>query len=151
MQMNWKPLLLATLALGACSAPPPADDAISHASAIDDVWLRGLVVDPTGAPVPHVPVTIHGGLATRWKIGETETDDHGRFTFRDRVEGAGYLIDEPRADYVGVCAGRSVGGFNPPAYLPWVDVRIAPGETGECTLVLDPAEVERKLADLRNQ
>lgn len=156
MKMPRKPLLLTALALVACSAPPtPVDvapeESTTEESTIEAPWLRGRVVDASGAPVPHVPVMIHGGIATRWKIGETETDDLGRFLFQERVEGASYLIDEPRADYVGVCAGKSVGGLNPPAYLPWVDVRIAPGETGECTLVLDPAEVERKLAELRAQ
>ncbi|MFK7740323.1 MAG: hypothetical protein AB8H80_08360 [Planctomycetota bacterium] len=119
-------------------------------------WLAGQVVDADGRPVVDTPVRIYGGLATRWQIGATRTDKQGRFSFRRRTESAAPAppadaprASEPAGDYVGVCAGETVGNFNPPAYLPWIDVQIAPGGGTTCRLVLDEAIVARRLAELQ--
>ena len=86
------------------------------------------------------------------QIGATTTDADGTFRFEQQVEGASRIGEgEQLAFYVGVCAGREQGSHNPPAYLPWTDVRFADGETGHCTLVLDRDEVARKLAELQRR
>ncbi|MFN3244343.1 MAG: hypothetical protein ACE37K_22750 [Planctomycetota bacterium] len=134
-----------------CTARSTHDDEVFEArdEAVDETapMLTGVVVDGRGRPVADTPVRVYGGLATRWQTGETCTDDDGRFSFAE-VSGA---MTKPDADgpwhqYVGVCAGRTVGSLNPAAYLPWTDVTIAPGGTEHVTLVLDPAEVERRIA-----
>lgn len=138
-------LAAAAALLSSCASEsnaPRADDAD-----IAQPMLTGRVVDAAGRPVADCEVRVYGGFATRWRTGGTRTAADGTFSF-DEVTGAQTKPDDGDEwhQYVGVSAGETVGGLNPPSYLPWQDVTIAPGGTAHVELVLDADEVERRIA-----
>ena len=44
--------------------------------------LVGRVTDENGNPIANVRIMLYGGVATRWRIGETKTDQNGRYSFK---------------------------------------------------------------------
>ena len=57
--------------------------------------LKGRVTDVDGNPFfPDAHITLHGGLATRWKVGSTETDENGEYLFDPCPYGARVFDEE---------------------------------------------------------
>jgi len=90
--------LLAALAWSAGSDSP------TPAAGGPATILTGRVLTPGGTPVADAFVTIHGGLATRWRVGDARTDAEGWFRF-DPLPG-GARVKNSQTDewdyYVGV-------------------------------------------------
>lgn len=111
-------------ATGGADAQKPEDEAAKQRGHA----LEGRVTDEAGRPLHGAKVILHGGMATRWKIAEVETDPDGRYRF-DSVQST--LIKDSRTgrwdQYVGVRVEH-------PTYVEadgrsWRDVRI-PGIPG---------------------
>jgi protocatechuate 3,4-dioxygenase beta subunit len=90
--------------------------------------LQGRLVDEAARPLPGAKVILYGGVATRWKIAETQTDADGHYRF-DSVQSSG--VKDQKANrwdqYVGV-------RFEHPTHVEadgqsWRDIRI-PGIAG---------------------
>ncbi len=90
--------------------------------------LQGRIVDEAGQPLRGAKVILYGGIATRWKIAQAETDADGRYRF-ESVQSS--MVKDEQANrwdqYVGIrvehpthveADGRS-----------WRDIRI-PGVAG---------------------
>jgi protocatechuate 3,4-dioxygenase beta subunit len=129
--------------------PPakPREDAAAGRSPA----LRGRIMDEAGRPLRGAKVILYGGIATRWKIDETETDAGGRYRFEAVRSTMIESKKENRWDqYVGLRVehpthvesdGRS-----------WRDVRIpgVPGHVETLDLRLTPAgHIEGVLKDAK--
>jgi 5-hydroxyisourate hydrolase-like protein (transthyretin family) len=61
--------------------------------------LRGRVVDEAGRPLPNVRVVLYGGVATRLRGQETQTDADGRYRFDPLSTGAMILPETGGGQY----------------------------------------------------
>jgi protocatechuate 3,4-dioxygenase beta subunit len=115
--------------------------------------LRGRLVDEAGRPLPGTKVILYGGLFTRWKIAESETDAEGRYRF-ETVQSA-MIKDEKenRGDqYVGI-------RFEHPTHVEsdgqsWRDIRIpgVPGHMETLDLQFTPGgRIEGLLKDAKTR
>ncbi len=70
--------------IGGCATTAPTtskNDASTASVAETRTILGGSVTDSDGRPVAGAKVTAYGGLATRWRVGETTTDTNGHYCF----------------------------------------------------------------------
>ena len=65
--------------------------------------LEGRISDEAGLPLRGAKVILYGGMATRWKIAEAETDADGRYRF-DSVQST--LIKDSSERSLGPVRGR---------------------------------------------
>jgi hypothetical protein len=121
------------------SAAPPRD-APKPADAPKGPTLQGRITDEAGKPLPDTKVILHGGLATRWKIAEADTDADGRYRIDDVRSSMIKAAKEDRWDYnVGIriehpthveADGRSWRDIRIPAvpgHVETLDLKLAPG------------------------
>ena len=83
-----RPILLAALFLAFYGLAASADEPLKAASpsqkppdAPKGPALQGRITDETGKPLSGAKLILYGGMATRWKIAEAESDADGRYRF----------------------------------------------------------------------
>ena len=77
-----QPCLLLSLAFAATGlALQPSDAGNASQEEKSGPILEGRIATQAGEPVEGVVVTLFGGMATRWKVGETTTDADGLYRF----------------------------------------------------------------------
>src|SRR4051812_29705381 len=95
-------ILLAVLGLLAFADNPP-QGAEKPAGAPKGPTLQGRVTDGAGKPLAGAKIILYGGLATRWKVAEADTNADGRYRIDDVRSSLIKDAKEDRWDYnVGV-------------------------------------------------
>lgn len=64
--------------------PVPFSNRLRHADPAKRSTIEGNVTE-NNQPVPNAKIILYGGLATRWKIAESTSDEHGHYRFENVI------------------------------------------------------------------
>ena len=86
--------------------------------------LKGRVTNTAGKPIAGAEITLHAGMATRWKVASAKTNAKGEYTFDPCRYGSLVFDNENKSwDYF-IGMAISARGFKSADGQSWWDVRV---------------------------